>query len=152
MLVCVCPILESALFERLSYTEALARWQAQGVQEYEIVVETIAFSSYAGIWTLHVTGTQIEVVDTPYYKDWMTHTGLTMDDLRSLTVAGQFETAARLANRGLSPQSQHSIVFDPTLGYPRALESHPWPWKNVTDADWRRTTKCLKIIKAQRSP
>ena len=136
------------------YDAALARWKALNVQEYNMEVEYIAFSLYAGTWDLRVTSSDIE--PTAYERGGTPTTLPTTNgqDLRLLTVDGLFNNVAR----ALQDQSQqdyqfrYETRFDPEKGYPTFFSARSVPNPNtgggqIADADYTVTVKSLTIVK-----
>jgi hypothetical protein len=139
------------------YDEALARWRAAGVGEYEMVAEYLAFSLYAGTLTLRVKGG--EVVEIINFERGGRAVGTPLPDpkeLKFLTVEALFERIGEaLASKPWEVSSEsdipldYRIEFDPTLGYPTMLQitALPNPISGAQVADVDTTTRVLSVKK-----
>jgi hypothetical protein len=140
------------------YDEALAKWRAAGVSEYEMVAEYQAFALYAGTLTLRVKGG--EVVEVISFERGGRATGTPIPnpgDLNFLTVEALFERIGEaLATRpwdiGGSESGipfDYQVEFDPTLGYPSLLQvvALPNPISGAQIADADSTVRVLSVKK-----
>ena len=141
---------------RSEYEQALAKWQAQKVEEYEITTDTRAFSG--GIQTLHVSdyGNKVEEV-APNAGPFNTLTAEEIKYLKEDTVEGLFakidaslkdsEIFKTGAMRGGGDcYMVYQVTFHPYFGYPDHYVQRP---SNhcPTDMDWDETVTNIKIIK-----
>ncbi|HYO48593.1 MAG TPA: DUF6174 domain-containing protein [Chloroflexia bacterium] len=139
------------------YDEALAKWRASGVGEYEMVAEYQAFSLYAGTLTLRVKGG--EVVEVINFERGGRAAGTPIPDLtqlKFLTVEALFEKIGEaLAMRPWEVSSEsdvpldYKVEFDPTLGFPTLLQitALPNPISGAQVADVDTTTRVLSVKK-----
>ncbi|HEX9988912.1 MAG TPA: DUF6174 domain-containing protein [Chloroflexia bacterium] len=137
------------------YDEALAKWRAAGVGEYEMVVEYQAFSLYAGTLTLRVKGG--EVVEVVNFERSGRAAGTPIPDLAQLnflTVEALFEkVGSALAAKPWEVSSEsdipldYQVEFDPTLGYPTLVQitALPNPISGAQVADVDTTTRVLGV-------
>ena len=139
------------------YNEALAKWRAAGVGEYEMVAEHQAFSLYAGTLTLRVKGG--EVVEIVNFERGGRAAGTPIPDLtqlKFLTVEALFEKIGEaLASKPWDVSSasdiplDYKVEFDPTLGYPTLVQitALPNPISGAQVADVDTTTRVLSVKK-----
>jgi hypothetical protein len=139
---------------RSEYEQALAKWKAQKVEEYEITVHVRAFAG--GAWTLRVRdyGNKVEQV-APVVRPTL---GLTAEDIEDIikvdTVEAMFaqigEVFADIDSSGTPSRTESwdvymdQVRFDPVLGYPQHMMRWVEGW---TDTDRDVTVTSLKIIK-----
>lgn len=139
------------------YDEALAKWRAAGVGEYEMVAEYQAFSLYAGTLTLRVEGG--EVVEVINFERGGRAAGTPIPDLTQLnflTVEALFEKVGEaLASTPWEVSSEsdipldYQVEFDSTLGYPTLVQitALPNPISGAQVADVDTTTRVLSVKK-----
>jgi hypothetical protein len=141
------------------YDEALAKWRAAAISEYEMVVEYQAFSFYAGTFTLRVKGG--EVVEVISFERGGRSTGTPLPnptDLKFLTVETAFARVGEaLATKPWDTNGSESkipldykVEFDPALGYPSLLQvtALPNPISGAQIADADSTIRVLSVKKA----
>jgi hypothetical protein len=143
---------------RTQYEQALAKWQAQHVEEYEITTETQAF--LGEVLTVRVTdfGNKMEELSpNPQPPEKMT-AGDTKY-LSRFTIEGMFAQIDTIVREEENPLQSgvlagkegcymaNSIDFDPILGYPKRLNEQPVT-DCPTDVDWDEMVTHLKIIKS----
>ncbi len=138
---------------RQQYDDALAKWRAQNVEAYEVVVQYSSFAPYAGTWDLKVSGDKIDVVS--YSKDGVvpaTPTAPTTGDTLSfLTIDARFAviehrlTALQLL--GVDAEVDYVVTFEPTLGYPISIEIKQKPGVARPDVESKTVVKSLTILK-----
>jgi hypothetical protein len=144
---------------RVQYEWALAKWQAQKVEQYEITTDTKSFGG--GVMTLRVSdhGNKIEVL-APKARASSTLTDEGIEFYRPNTVEGLFEnvdarlrenevfsTGGRVETGGF--YMAYQVSFHPRYGYPNHIEGRPItePGVHVFDADWETTVTNFKILK-----
>ena len=144
---------------RSEYDQALAKWQAQKIEEYEITTETRAFMG--GTLTLHVSdyGNKVEQL-APKVRLASDLTAQDIEFLKRDTVEGLFaqvddiladsnvfKTAAMYVSGDF--YMAYEVSFHPDLGYPQYMSGRPItkPGAHVYDADWITTLTSLKVIK-----
>jgi hypothetical protein len=141
------------------YDEALAKWRAAAISEYEIVVEYQAFSFYAGTFTLLVEGG--EVVEVISFERGGRGAGTPLPnpaDLKFLTIETAFARVGEaLATKPWDINGSESkipldymVEFDPALGYPSLLQvtALPNPISNLQISDADSSTRVLSVKKA----
>lgn len=137
------------------YDEALAKWNAQNVLEYDIVARNNSTAPFAGVWTLHVSGNQIDVLSFSKL-DVITPTTppdfMVGDALKFMTVEGLFASIdARLTSAAygaaLEARVDYLATFDPDLGYPISVEIRPKPTNKGQDLASSTKVEKLTIIK-----
>lgn len=117
---------------RGDYEAALAKWNAQGISEYEIAVNNVALGGQGTI--LRVTSDKVQVLgyfysdDSPIVQSTPETTEPSKYDLEN-TVAGLFEHVDGILNFGVCPNIgemafpvEYEIEFDQALGYPARIE------------------------------
>jgi hypothetical protein len=137
---------------RSEYEQALARWKAQKVEEYEITVDIRAY--FGGSHTLRVSdnGNKVEQL-APVAQEASDLPPVVMDYLKRNTVEAMFgqigEVFADIDSSGTPARTESEDVymdqvrFDTVLGYPQHMKS----WTGWTHSDWDVTVTDLKIIK-----
>src|SRR6266446_3897969 len=138
---------------RKQYDEASTTWRTQGVQEYEMIVDYQLFNpALRGLWRLlvHSEGGVDKIAGYSRIDSQLSIYGFA-DDLNSLTVADSFYMVQNMISSqpnesGFGYPKYYIVQFDPVLGYPVRLESHPRS-RYVFDQDWSVTVKSLKILK-----
>lgn len=139
---------------RQEYDAALAKWQAAGIEEYEIVVSySQVYSNRSGTWTLRVKGGDIEVINR--LRDGVPTTpepDMSGDMLKFLTVDAMFARIMGVLgdpNQGKitigdnSYETEYKVTFDSTLGYPQLFAVYPI---YITDNDSYTRVQSLKIL------
>jgi len=137
---------------RADYNAALAKWQQQGITDYEISVYQLSLG-VNGVYQLRVQGDQVTVLSntSPYPAD---------SSARIYTVAGLFaEIEGYLTDveRGKVEGSQilpfvYWVTFDPVLGYPTSLSSgcedpiYPGAYTCPSDTSVTRTVRDLTVL------
>ncbi len=145
---------------RAKYDEGLAKWRAQYVIEYEVVVQNNSPAQFGGTWTLHVNGAQIDVVS---YSAPNVITPTTPPDfmvgeaLKFMTVDGMFASIeARLTSEGFGSALEQRVdyisTFEPGLGYPISVEIRPKPNNKGQDLASSTIVQRLTIIKRSIPP
>ncbi|HKP54821.1 MAG TPA: DUF6174 domain-containing protein [Chloroflexia bacterium] len=153
-------VTKGAAEARAKYDEGFAKWRAQNVIEYEVVVQNNSTAQFAGMWTLHVSGPQIDVVS---YSAPNVITPTTPPDfmvgeaLKFMTVDGLFASIdARLTSEGFGTALEQRVdyisTFDPELGYPISVEIRPKPNNKGQDLASSTIVKRLTIIKRSAPP
>ncbi len=140
------------------YDEALAKWRAAGVSEYEMMAEYQAFSLYAGTLTLQVKGG--EVVEVISFERGGRAAGTPIPnpaDLNFLTIEALFERIGEalatkpwdIGGSEFGIPFDYQVEFDPTLGYPSLLQvtALPNPISGAQVADADSTTRVLSVKK-----
>lgn len=132
---------------RSQYEEALVKWKAQKVEEYDITVEIMG--GFGGTHTLHVSdyGNKVEQL-APVVRPASVLTADDIEYLKRDTVEGMFaEIDAALAGSNVADDSYlaYKVSFDPDLGYPQQVSRQPVP--QVLDGDHKVTVTDLKIVK-----
>ena len=148
-------VAKEAAEARAKYDESLAKWRAQNVIEYEVVVQNNSPAQFGGRWTLHVNGPQIGVVSySP--PNVITPTNppefMVGDALKFMTVDGLFASIdARLTSEGfgtaLEQRVDYLTTFEPQLGYPISIEIRPKPNNKGQDLATSTIIQRLTIIK-----
>jgi hypothetical protein len=136
------------------FDEALSRWRAQGVEEYELKIGYSAYSPLMGWWDLRVrasgdvseviTYTRVGSLDAPTgglgAQGEMPTAGPGIEalktDLQWLTIEGQFAQIKALLDDPTSSRFEwagyYVVTFDPTMGYPASVRtvngSEPQEW------------------------
>jgi uncharacterized ubiquitin-like protein YukD len=132
---------------RSEYEQALAKWKAQKVEEYEITVDITAFG--AGTSTLRVSdyGNKVEQL-APIVRPTL---GLTAKDIEASikwdTIEGMFDeidAALAASNVDWNFHAKYQVSFDPALGYPQHMARRVL---NMSHGDRDVTVTSLKIIK-----
>jgi hypothetical protein len=140
---------------RQKYDEALAKWRSQNVIEYDVVVRNKSTAPFAGLWTLHVNGPQIDVLSYST-SDVITPTTppdfMVGEALKFMTVDGLFssvETRLTAVDFGsaLETRVDYLATFDPELGYPISVEIRPKPNNKGQDLASSTTIERLTIVK-----
>jgi hypothetical protein len=144
---------------RGEYEQALARWQAQKIEEYKITTDTKAF--LGGTLTVHVSdfGNRVEEFG-PKVRPFYTLATDEIEYLKKDTVEGLFATIDAILKDNEVIKSAaytgsghfymaYQVSFDPQLGYPSHIVGRPItdPGAYVDDADWDETVLSLDIIK-----
>jgi hypothetical protein len=135
------------------YDEALAKWQSQGIQEYEVVVEHSSLSPWAGTWTLRVAGRgeKVDIVSYTGNSGVPTTPAMAPDTVKFLTVEQQFAVIDHVLTAGIFSELEtlvdYVVTFDPALGYPASIEIKTKPNVRVTDLGSSTTVKSLKILR-----
>jgi hypothetical protein len=153
-------VTKGAAEARAKYDEGLVKWRAQNVIGYEVVVQNNSTAQFAGTWTLHVSGPQIDVVS---YSAPNVITPTTPPDfmvgeaLKFMTVDGLFASIdARLTSEGFGSALEQRVdyisTFDPELGYPISVEIRPKPNNKGQDLASSTIVKRLTIIKRSAPP
>ena len=142
---------KDAVEARQKYEEGLAKWRAQNVLEYDIVVRHESPAPFAGTWNLRVKPGVIEALS---YSQTGVITPTTppprMDGeaLRFLTVDGLFESVAFRLNEQFGPaleaRADYLSSFEPDLGYPISIEIKP---RRGNDLASKTTVERLTIIR-----
>ena len=121
---------------RQQYEEALARWHAQGVLEYEVEVDYLALSPIDGTWQLKVRVVEgkpelisylRERVDIHYVTCGKSPNSLCEELQSRATVEGLFDWGVRDWLDALNSNSAHGefgivVAFHSTLGYVTSFE------------------------------
>lgn len=129
---------------RQQYDAALAKWRAQGITEYEIVVDYYAFNrQLMGKWTLHVQtdGTTPHVISASRWGEKNPEI-----DVDFLTVEDMFSVVEDRLNYISDTNLYWNVSFHPTLGYP----SFSWqqqPDVHITDIQGSKHVEGVRIIK-----
>ncbi len=136
---------------RQKYDESLAKWRAQNMLDYEVVVRQNSAAPFAGVWTLRVKGDQVEptsfstldVITPTTPPDFMVG-----EALKFMTVEGLFASVdARLTSdefgSALEQRVDYLATFEPTLGYPISIEIRPKP--NQRGQDLASSTKVERL-------
>ncbi len=121
---------------RADYNAALAKWQQQGITDYEISVYELSLNlTNGGVYRLRVQGDQLTVLSNPYlFRDTRAATPTpypAADADRFNTVAGLFADIDReliSVEQGKMAGGQvlpfvYQVRFDPVLGYPTAIDT-----------------------------
>ena len=144
---------------RNDYDDALAKWRAADVREYEIVANYIfVYAEMSGDWRLRVRdGKIVEIYrgDVRVFiddGDSIPNPEANPSNLAFLTVEAQFETIQKIlddpASRGLvlggeRYEVQYRIKFNDTLGYPEMYAVYPL---YITDNERVTRIKSLRVI------
>ena len=127
---------------RNDYEQALAKWKAQNIQEYEIITYTQAFMG--GQTKLHVSdfGNKIDQLD-PAVRPFNTLAKEDVESLKRYSIEGMFAEIDAAQKRGPDSQSEYvhttyEVRFDQHLGYPSYWEV----LTNFDDGDRRVTVYC----------
>ncbi len=140
---------------RQKYDASLAKWRSQNVLEYDVVARNNSTAPFAGVWTLHVNGDQVDVLSFSKL-DVITSTTppdfMVGDALKFMTVDGLFNSIdARLSSAAygdaLEARVDYLTTFDPDLGYPISVEIRPKPSNKGQDLASSTTIEKLTIIK-----
>ncbi|MDQ2809979.1 MAG: DUF6174 domain-containing protein [Chloroflexota bacterium] len=121
---------------RADYNAALAKWQRQGISDYEISVYELSSNlTNGGVYRLRVQGDRITVLSDPYlFRDTTAATPTPYPgdaSVRYYTVAGLFGQIdkdlttveqGKVAELGVVPYVYH-VTFDPVRGYPSASDT-----------------------------
>ena len=141
-------------FTRQQYDEALKKWRAMQVREYELVVRFEAFSPFAGTWNLHVLEGVPEIISYMNMPGTPTTPTVGGDALKFLAVDDRFalveDRLARAESNSLSSidrQSDFLVTFDSTYGYPALVEVKAKPNASLSDIDSSVSVESLKIIR-----
>jgi hypothetical protein len=144
---------------RNEYEQALAKWKAQKIEEYEITTDTMALAG--GARTLHVSdhGNKIEQL----YPKLLSASASTPEDFEYLkkdTVEGMFAQVNHMLSESNAFNAvasyftrdfymAYQVTFDMDLGYPQAVSG--WPITKtdyyISDAGWATRVTNLKIIR-----
>jgi hypothetical protein len=137
---------------RQQYEEALAKWQASGVDEYEITKSTI--TPWGGTTSVHVSdhGKTIHNL-RPDDSSWLepdesdTVEGMFKEVDELLRRAAETDIATAMAKDG--SYDAFAVEFDPDLGYPVSIAGYAVtaPGHTVFDGSSYTTVKEVKIIK-----
>jgi len=142
---------------RADYEQALAKWRAQKVEEYQITTEMRAFMGGVRTLTVKDKGNSIVILEPTPVR---TPEPDSFEYVKGDTIEGMFyEIDAMLDNAQVihSPAMMstggfymaYHVEFDPTIGYPRFMSGHPVtePGVVVYDADWAKVVTELKVLK-----
>ncbi|HUS15846.1 MAG TPA: DUF6174 domain-containing protein [Chloroflexia bacterium] len=133
---------------RWDYDQALARWRAQGIQEYEMEVEHVCFCPEIH-YQLHVVQGQLDPTRSTARDAPLSGPGETASAQR-LTVEGAFARVDRLLSGNLfsNPHAIYTQVsFDSRLGYPNSITTQGTSSTHITDVDGSYTVKTLTVLK-----
>jgi hypothetical protein len=131
------------------YEQARARWQAQGITEYEVTLQRVCFCPFSD-FQLHVVDGKIDPTRSTIQGQPITESADDIEkDYGTLTVEGQFRGVRQLLGRGLTLDSEvyTTITFDPVLGYVSRVNDTPQPGVETTDLFYTYEVTQLKIIK-----
>jgi hypothetical protein len=138
---------------RSEYEQALAKWQTQKIEEYEITVDVKAL--FGGTYTLRVSdyGNMVEQL-APVVRLASDLTAEEVEYLKRDTIEGMFEQIGEVfadIDSSGTPSGTESgelymdeVRFDPVLGYPQHMKRWVQGW---FDTDRDVTVTDLKIIK-----
>ncbi|HKP52757.1 MAG TPA: DUF6174 domain-containing protein [Chloroflexia bacterium] len=140
------------------YERALNKWKAQGIQEYEITVDTFAF--LGGTSSLRVSDEARKItILRPPEPEWTPEPDI-LDYVRADTVEGMFEEIKAVLDdaqifhtpaMGGSGRfyMAYRVEFHPELGYPTRFEGRPVtePGAYVFDADFAKRVTEFKVLK-----
>lgn len=114
---------------RSDYEIALAKWQSEAVQEYELTVKEV--SLFGGRWTLHVTGDAVQVVRGPGSESDVPRPASEYE--QAYSIKGLFAQVDEILTSGLCPWTgvwafpmEYTVRFDEILGYPTYIERRAW--------------------------
>jgi hypothetical protein len=114
---------------RADYETALAKWQSQGVQEYQLAVKEV--SLLGGSWTLHVTGDAVQVLRDPSLE--LSAPRPASEHEQAYSIKGLFSQVDEILTSGLCPRTgvwafpmAYTVRFDEALGYPSYIERRGW--------------------------
>jgi hypothetical protein len=137
---------------RSQYEQALAKWQAHKVEEYEVTTNEMAIGG--GSLTLHVSEHGNKIVKAGSFNRPLSHDIIF---LKPYTIEGLFaEVDGILAGDILAEMvTGHDflygvaeVTFDPELGYPKRIRSWVAPREVApTDTESEISVVSLKIIK-----
>jgi hypothetical protein len=146
---------QSINITRQEYESALAKWQAAGIQKYEMVVRySRVYSDISGTWTLRVSGENVEVVNR--LRDGVPTTPKpheTANALKFLIVGSMFSqikeilddpAQASISIGGQRFEVAYHVEFDDSLGCPKSLVINPL---NITDNDSLTVVESLDVIR-----
>jgi hypothetical protein len=149
----VQSIAQSAAKDRLlaEIDAAEARWQAQDITDYRIVVrsasawhsQTDTITVQDGIVTEHSASCGASLLESDNTCE------VESIDPQTHTVEGLFDEARELVNRAASGESFAyqlgglSFEFDPVYGYPNRVASSP---PGVYDADWAWIVEGFEVL------
>jgi len=152
------------------FDDALAKWQAQGIEEYELQVEWWAFQPVMGTWTVRIAtnGTTATVLDYRRESGGPTSalTGLgseglmptdqvgindLKEQLGELTVEHQFDILRRALAGEWANETGFEVRFDSALGNPTYVGTMEVPGQAMSSEAWSWEVKSLKVLK-QRVP
>jgi len=159
-------VVSTALFKppvinitRQQYNEALAKWRAAGIEEYQMVADTKAF--LGGTLTVRYnnsTGTLLSkgtngrpfATPEPEYADYArkdTIEGMFEDIDEILQGSTVLHTAAMMSSGEW--YMAYRVEFDPELGYPKRVSGRPITSGDaaVYDADFEITITEFQILK-----
>jgi hypothetical protein len=136
---------------RQQYEENLAKWRAQHVLEYEIVVRHESTAPFAGTWNLRVAPDRIETLSysppsviTPTTPP----AGMSGEVLRFMTVDELFKSVEFRLNEQFGPaleaRADYLASFEPNLGYPVLVQIKP---RRGTDLASSTTVERVTIIR-----
>jgi hypothetical protein len=143
---------------REEYEEALGKWQASGIEEYEISVHTTAHWSSKVVLRVSEKGKRILVVN-PTTSAVSTPDPDYASALEDDTVEGMFAYVERFLNEDRVKQSgadtstnfhmAYTVEFDPKFGYPISISGYPATWQDVVvfDTLWSKQVTDFKILK-----
>jgi len=142
---------------RADYNAALAKWQRQGISDYEISVYQLSLG-VNGVYRLRVQGDQVTVLSNPYiYPQYPTATPYPAHDSeRIYTVAGLFaeiDEDLTVVERGKSYGGfVYWVLFDPVLGYPNSIGSgcegpiYPGAYECASDTGVSKIVRSLTVL------
>ncbi len=133
---------------RTDYEQALNKWQAHAVQEYEIEGNLLCYCD-DGDFRVRVVNNKID----PTHSTIAAHALNTRNDVDQeygfLTVAGQFAMIPNLLTPHITGSKVYTnVTFDPVLGYPNHSESHAQLGTLITDVSVTYSVTHLTILKA----
>jgi len=133
---------------RSEYEQALDKWKAHYIQEYEITLENDYLLDDKMV--LHVSESDNKVEQlAPRMRPFDTLTELDVERLRYDTIEGLFAQADEALRRESMSEEHpfyatYRMSFDPALGYPNHFEV---TYFNANDMNARITVTNLKVIK-----
>lgn len=139
---------------RQQYEEALAKWRAQSITEYEIVVDYYVFNrQYMGEWTLHVetSGSETHVISASRGGEKEPNSKvdfLTVEDMfREVEDKLDYVPDVSPYWDALAKSNLYwEVSFDPRLGYP-SLRWAQQPDVHISDIEGNKYVKGVRIIK-----
>jgi hypothetical protein len=139
---------------RQEYDAARAKWEAAGIEEYEMdVFYNQVYSKLSGGWRLRVKdGTVIDYYRLTDEMPTLPEPDINADMLKFLTVEAMFADIKRVLDdpnssvvtiSGEPYEAQYMVTFDDALGYPRTVGIYPI---YVTDNDSYTQVRNLKVL------
>jgi hypothetical protein len=135
------------------FDAALAKWRAQGIEQYEVTTEHVSKSPWAGTWILRVSNNSdtVEIVSYTGSSGVPSTPAMPPDTVKFLTVEQQFAAVEHVLTAGefgeLEKLVDYIVAFDPTFGYPSSIRIKTKPNVRSTDLGSSTTIKSLKILK-----